>query len=136
MVPLAAVRQDAALLLHGGNAFDRAEQARAHLRRWLLIDDVRAGRMLEFLAHPRWRIHTTTYVEGARLVRAWLAARPAGEPAGTRFARLLDEPWTPARLDRDTVTDRRVSDTRADERWGRAGWSPRSSPDSPMSPRV
>ncbi len=100
MVPLAAVRQDAALLLHGSRTSDRTEQARAHLRRWLLIDDERAGRMLEFLAHPRWRIHTTTYVEGARLVRSWLVARPGGTPAGARFARLLDEPWTPARLRR------------------------------------
>jgi hypothetical protein len=94
MVPLAAVRQDAALLLHGSRASDRTEQARAHLRRWLLIDHERAGRMLEFLAHPRWRIHTTTYVEGARLVRSWLAARPGGTPAGTRFARLLAVPST------------------------------------------
>jgi hypothetical protein len=136
MVPLGAVRQDAALLLHGSRAVDRVDQARAHLRRWLLIDDARAGRMLEFLAHPRWRIHTTTYVEGARLVRSWLAARPGDEPTGTRFARLLDEPWTPARLRRDTVTDRPVSDTRTDERRGRAEWSPRAVDDSPMSPRV
>jgi hypothetical protein len=136
MVPLAAVRQDAALLLHGSRASDRAEQARAHLRRWLLIDDARAGRMLEFLAHPRWRIHTTTYVEGARLVRSWLAARAEGEPAGGRFARLLDASWTPERLWRDTVADRRVSDTGNDERWGRAGRSGHPVDDHSMSPRV
>jgi hypothetical protein len=136
MVPLAAVRQDAALLLHGSGASDRAEQARAHLRRWLLIDDARADRMLEFLAHPRWRIHTTTYVEGARLVRSWLAVRPEGERAGARFARLLDEPWTPGRLQRETVTDRPVSGTRVEERWGRAAASPEAVDDAPMSPRV
>lgn len=70
----------------------------AHLRRWLLVDEARARRMLEFTAHPRWRIHTTTYVEGARLLRPWLAARPPAEPVTVRFARLLDEPWTPATL--------------------------------------
>ena len=136
MVPLAAVRQDAALLLHGGRASDRTEQARAHLRRWLLIDDARADRMLEFLAHPRWRIHTTTYVEGARLVRSWLAARPGGEPAGSRFAQLLDAPWTPARLGRATVSDRRVSDTGGDERRGRAERFREAGDDAPTSPRV
>jgi hypothetical protein len=136
MVPLGAVRQDAALLLHGGRASDREEQARAHLRRWLLIDDARARRMLEFLAHPRWRIHTTTYVEGARLARSWLAVRPAGEPAGSRFAQLLDEPWTPARLQRGTVADRRVSDTAGDGTWRRAGPSPCVVDDAPISPSV
>jgi hypothetical protein len=136
MVPLAAVRQDAALLLHGSSASDRAEQARAHLRRWLLIDDARAGRVLEFLAHPRWRIHTTTYVEGARLVRSWLAARAEGEPAGARFARLLDASWTPERLWRDTVADRRVSGTGNDEPCGRAERSAYSVDDHPVSRRV
>lgn len=101
MLGLAAVRQDAALLLHGSTASDREERARAHLRRWLLVDDARAGRMLEFLAHPRWRIHTTTYVEGARLVRRWLQL--GGDRPGHRLARLLDETWTPARLLRETL---------------------------------
>ena len=119
MVPLAAVRQDAALLLHGGRGVDREEQARAHLRRWLLIDDERAGRMLEFLGHPRWRIHTTTYVEGAGLVRRWLAARPEDEAVGSRFARLLDGPWTPDGLRRGSVTGSTISDTQGDDDSGR-----------------
>ncbi|WP_433801814.1 DUF885 domain-containing protein [Actinomycetospora sp. CA-084318] len=122
--PLASVRQDAALLLHGSSAPDREDRARAHLRRWLLVDDDRAGRMLEFLAHPRWRIHTTTYVEGARLVRPWLAARPPGTTAGQRFARLLDESWTPAVLRRDIEA---AADA---ERY------PRHVDDTPMSPSV
>ena len=92
--------------------------------------------MLEFLAHPRWRIHTTTYVEGARLVRAWLAARPGGEPAGSRFAQLLDAPSTPARLAHATVTDRRVSDTLRDDQGGRAERSREPGDAAPTSPRV
>ncbi|WP_018335300.1 hypothetical protein [Actinomycetospora chiangmaiensis] len=122
--PLASVRQDAALLLHGSSAPDREDRARAHLRRWLLVDDDRAGRMLEFLVHPRWRIHTSTYVEGARLVRPWLAARPPGTTPGQRFARLLDESWTPAMLRREIDTAARG------ERY------PRHVDDTPMSPSV
>jgi hypothetical protein len=132
MLPLAAVRQDAALLLHGGTGVDREERARAHLRRWLLIDDDRAGRMLEFLAHPRWRIHTTTYVEGVRLVRPWLGS--ANASTGTRFARLLDEAWTPARLRRDTP--RALFDTQSDAPSGHDERWPRHAEDSPMSPTV
>ncbi|HEY2191399.1 MAG TPA: DUF885 domain-containing protein [Actinomycetospora sp.] len=123
MLPLGAVRQDAALLLHGG-APDGEERARAHLRRWLLIDDERAGRMLGFLGHPRWRIHTTTYVEGTALVRRWLAARPEGEPVGPRFARLLDEPWTPDRLRHAASMSAAASDTQSDTLSGRAEGSP------------
>ncbi|HEY2222303.1 DUF885 domain-containing protein [Actinomycetospora sp.] len=132
MLPLAAVRQDAALLLHGGTGVDREEQARAHLRRWLLIDDDRAGRMLEFLTHPRWRIHTTTYVEGVRLVRPWLDS--GGAPTGARFARLLDESWTPARLRRETLRPRR--DRQGDTASGRDERYPRHADDAPMSPSV
>ncbi len=134
MLPLGAVRQDATLLLHGSNAVDREEQARRHLRRWLLVDDERAGRMLGFLGHPRWRIHTTTYVEGTALVRDWLAARRHGEPAGVRFARLLDEPWTPSRLRRDGGTPRHVSVTHSDTRGGCAERHPRTVEDPPRSP--
>jgi hypothetical protein len=37
-------------------------------------------------------------VEGYRLLSAWLDARPAGQPLGERFVRLLDEPLTPGRI--------------------------------------
>lgn len=101
MDSLAEVRQDAALMLHAHGRSD--EEVLAHLRRWLLVDDGRARRMLDFLAHPRWRTHTTTYVEGVRLLRPWLAARPHDQSVTARFTRLLDESWTPATL-RATAT--------------------------------
>jgi hypothetical protein len=133
MLPLAAVRQDAALLLHGSpGRVDREERALAHLRRWLLVDDARARRMLGFLAHPRWRIHTTTYVEGVRLVRPWLGDdRPAG-----CYARLLDEPWTPARLRRDLVTAGTGPATRRNAVPGDDGRYPPHDEDTPSSPIV
>jgi hypothetical protein len=84
------------MLLHERGA-DAAEVV-AHLTRWLLVDERRARQMLRFLRHPLWRAYTTTYVEGARLVGAWLAARPVGQRPLARLARLLDEPLTPAAL--------------------------------------
>jgi hypothetical protein len=74
---LLPVRQDAALLLHDLGRSDA--DVVAHLRRWLLVDERRARQMLRFIEHPRWRAYTTTYVEGRRLVRAWLDAAPAGD---------------------------------------------------------
>lgn len=91
---LLTVRQDAALMLH-----DRAadpDDVLAYLRKWLLVTEQRASQMLRFLSHPLWRAYTSTYVEGYRLLRAWLDARPATEPLGERYRRLLDEPLIPA----------------------------------------
>ncbi len=95
MAGLAEVRQDVALMLHaeGRPAHDAVD----HLCRWLLVDEARARRMLEFLAHPRWRTHTTTYVEGVRLLRPWLSAA-SDEPVTARFARLLDDAPAPSLL--------------------------------------
>lgn len=93
---LAPVRQDAALLLH-----DRGRpqaDVLAHLRRWLLIDERRAGQVLRFVGHPRWRAYTTTYVEGRRLVRSWLAAGGACDPAAQRYLRLRRQPRAPSTL--------------------------------------
>ncbi|MCH9723068.1 MAG: DUF885 domain-containing protein, partial [Actinomycetia bacterium] len=73
---LAEVRQDAALMLHDERR-DVAEVV-AYLQRWLLVDDARARQMLKFLSSPLWRAYTSTYVEGYRLLRAWLDDRPAG----------------------------------------------------------
>ncbi|MGD9989946.1 DUF885 domain-containing protein [Pseudonocardia sp.] len=93
---LAAVRQDAALMIHdrGRSVADAA----AHLRRWLLVDDARAHTLLRFVVDPRWRGYTTAYVEGEALVRAWLAAGP--DPVD-RYRRLLDAPRVPAQLRAD-----------------------------------
>jgi len=94
LLGLDAVRQDAALLLH-----DRRrdpDEVVAYLTRWLLTSEERARQSLRFLSHPLWRAYTSTYVEGYRLLSAWLDARPAGQPLADRFVRLLDEPLTPA----------------------------------------
>jgi len=90
------VRQDAALLLHDRRADPGAVVE--YLQRWLLLPERRARQSLRFLSHPLWRAYTSTYVEGYRLLSAWLAARPAGQAVGERFVRLLDEPLTPARI--------------------------------------
>jgi hypothetical protein len=93
---LAGVRQDAALMLHDRGA--DPDEVVAYLRRWLLVPERRARQMLRFLADPLWRAYTTTYVEGVRLVRAWLDLRAPGESTADRFVRLLDEPLVPATL--------------------------------------
>jgi hypothetical protein len=95
MARLAPVRQDAALMLHAEHR--PADEVVAHLCRWLLVDEARARRMLEFLGHPRWRTHTTTYVEGARLLRPWLTGA-SRDVVTARLARVLDDPPTPAEL--------------------------------------
>ena len=96
---LGPVRQDAAILLHDQGA--SPEQAEQHLVRWALMSPARARKTVEFMTHPVWRAYTSTYVEGARLLSRWLDARPAEQPVGQRFARLLDEQLTPAALQRD-----------------------------------
>ncbi|GAA4863529.1 DUF885 domain-containing protein [Actinomycetospora straminea] len=99
MARLAPVRQDAALMLHDEHR--SPDEVVAHLCRWLLLDEPRARRMLEFLGHPRWRTHTTTYVEGARLLRPWLLGADGSRPAEVvtaRLVRVLDAPPTPAEL--------------------------------------
>ncbi|MBV9319591.1 MAG: DUF885 domain-containing protein [Mycobacterium sp.] len=93
---LAGVRQDAALMLHDEHC--DVDEVTGYLRRWLLIGDDRAGQMLRFLSSPLWRAYTSTYVEGYRLLRAWLDERPAGVSVAARFGRLLDEPLIPSAL--------------------------------------
>jgi hypothetical protein len=92
--PLNTVRQNAALLLHDQHA--DPDDVVDYLRTWSLSDDKRARQSLRFLSDPLWRAYTSTYVEGDRLLRPWLAARPAGQTALQRFQRLLDEPLTPS----------------------------------------
>jgi hypothetical protein len=92
--PLGRVRQDAAILLHDRGA--DPDEVVAYLQRWSLVNAERAAQQLRFLTHPLWRAYISTYVEGLDLLTRWLHARPAGQPVADRFARLLDEPLTPA----------------------------------------
>jgi hypothetical protein len=93
---LADVRQDAALMLHDEHR--DADDVAAFLQSWLLTTDARARQSLRFLSSPLWRAYTSTYVEGYRLLRAWLDARPADVSLTGRFGRLLDEPLIPSHL--------------------------------------
>ena len=94
--PLTRVRQDVALLLHDRGGL--VQDAEAHLARWALQSPRRTAKTISFLTDPLWRAYICTYVEGEALLSAWLDARPAGQPVGDRFVRLLDEPMTPAGL--------------------------------------
>jgi hypothetical protein len=93
---LADVRQDAALMLHDEHR--DVDDVVVFMRRWLLVNDARARQSLRFLSSPLWRAYTSTYVEGYRLLRGWLDARPADVTLGQRFGRLLDEPLIPSSL--------------------------------------
>ncbi len=94
--PLNTVRQNAAILLHDRGA--DPEDVVAYVRHWSLAGEEQARQRLRFLTDPLWRAYTSTYVEGDRLLRPWLAARDAGTTALQRFQRLLDEPLTPAMI--------------------------------------
>jgi hypothetical protein len=104
LTTLRRVRQDAALLLHDGGppTADAAAAAQAHLRRWLLLDPVRARRVADALVRPLWRSHVVAAVEGASLLREWLD-QPGAEPVSRHLAQ-LDDPSTPTALRRRTST--------------------------------
>lgn len=93
---LADVRQDAALMLHDEHR--HVDDVVAFLQQWLLVNETRARQMLRFLSSPLWRAYTSTYVEGYRLLRGWLDARPVGVSLTERFGTLLDEPLIPSAL--------------------------------------
>ncbi len=93
---LADVRQDAALMLHDEHR--DVDDVVDFLQRWLLVSDDRARQALRFLSSPLWRAYTSTYVEGYRLLRGWLEARPTEMTLAQRFGRLLDEPLIPSSL--------------------------------------
>jgi hypothetical protein len=90
---LGPLLQDAALLLHDQGAAE--DDVVAYLQRWGLQPPERARKSIQFLTDPLWRAYVSTYVEGERLLRGWLEARPAGQAVAERFVRLLDEPLTP-----------------------------------------
>ncbi|MFM1723551.1 MULTISPECIES: DUF885 domain-containing protein [Rhodococcus] len=93
---LLSVRQDAALLLHDRGA--DPDDVVAFLQRWTLSSPERAKQSLRFLSSPLWRAYISTYVEGYRLLGAWLDRAPVGPDRSARFRRLLDEPLTPGAL--------------------------------------
>ena len=105
LAALRRVRLDAALLLHGDGrpTADGVEAARAHLRRWLLLDDHRARRVVDALARPLWRTQVVASVEGSALVRAWLS-RAGADPVAEHL-RLLDAPVVPSALRGRTSTE-------------------------------
>jgi hypothetical protein len=98
---LADVRQDAALMLHDEHR--DVDDVVAFLQRWQLSSETRARQSLRFLSSPLWRAYTSTYVEGYRLLRGWLDARPAEVTLTERFGRLLDEPLVPSALRLDVA---------------------------------
>lgn len=89
-VPLEDVPVNAALLLHADGA--TAEDAQDYLMRWGLSSEKRARQNTRFMTDPLWRSYVTTYVDGLRVCRDWVAGDPA------RFKRLLTEQLTPADL--------------------------------------
>jgi hypothetical protein len=100
---LLPARQDAAILAHDRGA--SPEEVAAYLRRWLLLPQDRAGHMTEFLLDPLWRAYSVTYVEGHRLVAAWLDARPDGQSAADRYRVLLEQQLVPSELVAATVSE-------------------------------
>jgi hypothetical protein len=96
---LMPARQDAAIMLHDRGA--DPDDVAAYLQRWLLLPRERADQLVRFLVDPLWRAYSVTYVEGARLVGAWLDARPAGVSPAERYRTLLVEPLLPSMLQAD-----------------------------------
>ena len=93
----------------------------AFLQRWLLVNEARARQALRFLSSPLWRAYTSTYVEGYRLLRGWLDARPADVTLGAAVrpaARRAADPVEPADLI-DGASDASMppSTTRDPRRW-------------------
>lgn len=93
---LLGVRQDAAILLHDQQRSQ--DEVTEFLQRWSLVTPQRARQTLRFLTSPLWRAYISTYVEGYRLLSAWLDARPEGVSVQERFTRLLDESLIPSQL--------------------------------------
>ena len=79
----------AMMLHHEGRSHDEVVDT---AKRWLLYDDARARQSIRFLDDRTWRAYIFNYAEGYRLCRAFVGGDPL------RFARLLDEPLTPADL--------------------------------------
>lgn len=81
--PLRRVGLDAALMVHEQGA--SAEEAQAHIVRWMLVSPEDAEHSVRFVTSPTWRAYVITYSAGYQLCHAWVRGDPA------RFARLLTE---------------------------------------------
>jgi hypothetical protein len=93
---LGETRINAALMLHADGA------AREDVLEYLveigrMVPD-EAAKRLQFIEHPLWRTYIFVYSEGEALLRRWLGAGPAAEPAA-RFGRLLREQLTPPAIE-------------------------------------
>jgi hypothetical protein len=88
--PLEHVPGNAALMLHEDGA--SADDAREYLTRWALTSPKRAEHNVSFVSHPLWRAYVSTYTDGYRVCRDWVAGDTA------KFKRLLTEQLTPTDL--------------------------------------
>ena len=88
--PLGGVSTNVALMLHEDGRSE--DDAFAYLKRWGLTSDKRAKQGIRFMTDPVWRSYITTYTDGYRICKAFVAGDPA------RFKRLLTEQLTPAEI--------------------------------------
>jgi len=88
--PLKRVSGNVALMLYEQGASEG--EALEYLQHWGLMSERRATQALRFVTDPIWRSYVTTYTDGYRVCRAWVAGDPA------RFKRLLTEQLTPGDL--------------------------------------
>lgn len=87
------VRQDVMLLIHDQHT--SRDDAIAYVERWLLYPRERACQVVDFVLSPLWRTYMVTYIEGQRLVDAWLRRSPNPIDA---FHQLLRQPLLPHHL--------------------------------------
>ena len=88
--PLEFVPANAALMLHEEGA--SLDEARDYLVRWALVSPKRAEHIVSFINHTVWRAYVSTYTDGYRVCRDWVAGDPG------KFKRLLTEQLSPADL--------------------------------------
>ena len=88
--PLEHVPGNVALMLHEDGA--STDEARDYLTRWALVSPKRAEHNVSFVSHPLWRAYVSTYTDGYRVCRDWVAGDTE------KFKRLLTEQLTPADL--------------------------------------
>lgn len=87
---LGEVGTNVALMLHEDGV--SRDDAVAYARRWLLVEEARAKKVVGFALDPTWRAYISCYSQGERLARDFVGGDP------DRFRRLLAEQLTPADL--------------------------------------